>query len=147
MKLKKYMALPLIYVISQIGFAEAKPESCPDLAVIKAEGITKVEYTSTMGWLGINKSNYGTLENWGLYLVLLDFSSYPPKQPANEQGAWSNAISFIATFTQVLGPEKNQDDAWACMYWNENSKETIAGVMVTPPSIKIALTKLSAHVK
>ena len=101
----------LLLLLPGVMFASGKDivETCPDLSLIKAEGITSAKYYFTYGYLAYNKSHYNTDKEWIFGIGFIDASN---STKAEDKG---NELLLNVTGEPTPTFDKSYR-AWVCEY-------------------------------
>lgn len=92
---------------SVFASAESRPEACPSIAVIQAEGITMGYEIMTDLYAGISSSHFDTPENW--------IFTIGPLNVVSEVEAIAQGNQYLPTVSGNPMP-KEHDGVWYCRY-------------------------------
>ncbi|MFC3907506.1 DUF4949 domain-containing protein [Legionella dresdenensis] len=113
----------LALMVSGSAFALA-PSRCPSAEALAAVGVN--DAVETIGWLGLNWSNYFDTDNEWSLLVWVDVAK-------NKADAIKKANRVLKKLNNSGGPER-EGDSWFCAYKNKKNNALVAAYT---PKIKV----------
>lgn len=111
---------------SSVFALHQKPEVCPNISAIQAEGVTKAVDSQENIYYTFNQSNYNTEVNW--VFIIGPIQSNSPKTAINEGN------KLLSTVSGNPEPKEEEDGAWVCDY-ETNSSDLVAFAVLTDENI------------
>lgn len=108
MKKTIFFILPLLFCIS--GYSQSRPKNCPDIDLIKAQGLTYTFYNSqTDNYSAYSQSQFNSDYDWGFAIG--------PISAKNQDDALVLANELLQQASGNPKPKYNQIiNAWTCEY-------------------------------
>lgn len=108
---KKLVLVTITLGLSQFALAAShpKPEQCPNISVIQAEGLSQADVLNNDYWGAFQISSYRLKELWGFFII--------PIEANNEHQAIQKGNEILQNVSGDPSPQSDaQGDDWFCEY-------------------------------
>ncbi len=114
-------------VLAGSSFAiQDKPESCPSITAVQAEGMTSSAEIIEGLYLTYNLSHFDTSSNWVFVMG--------PVAAETDEMAIEESNQLLTTISGTPTPTQDEEDTWICEY-NTGSQELAAFAILTDDAI------------